>query len=282
LIAPSSELSSFVASQGGTTGRYQQFYCGTLPGCFGGGWLTSVESSASASEFFNEMVAQANGTGFFIRPLFGVLLKRWQQSAPGGANTPWDSALGWPIFGPIVYKNFQPQLTPQGTFRALGMWFEHGFVWWVDYDQELYPNAADKALAYFYTGANVYEMSESSDYIKLGSAIEYSDRGPLGVSVVAEKVLSGKGSRYEAQVGEPLQLHAHGFGGLTDNQWRYKHYFWRFGDGNELASGTPFSDDTQYVTYSFDAPGTYTITVQVTDAADEEAYGATLPVIVTE
>jgi len=280
LIAPSGELSDFHLNNHGTVGRFQPFYFGTVPECYGGAWLVGLDSSFSCTKF-NIMLAEHSSEidQTFINPVLGVILKRWQQGVPPGGDA-WDGALGWPVFGPLGYRGFEPQLDVRGAWRALGMYFEKGFIWWIDYDQSLYPDAADVAQCYYYTGTNVYCTGGTAEYKRWGSSVSYNEGGPLGVSVTAEHVVDEPDYVYAVAVDEPLRLHAHGFGGTPDAQWRYQYVTWRFGDGTVLPDAQAYVDDTQFVEHSYSEPGTYIVQVRVTDSLGAEAFGSALPVVV--
>jgi len=281
LIAPRGELSEILVNNMGTEARYQPFYFGSVPACFGGAWLAGLESSSGNCPEFVELIAKYSGgqDHTFVNPVLGVILKRWQQGAPLG-DAAWNGLLGWPVFGPISYHRLAPQIDEEGVYRAIGMWFERGFIWWIDYDQALYPDAADKALTYLYAGPNVYSMQEPRLYVKLGTPLRYSDRGPLGVCVTAEDTLAQDDTVYSVDVDEPLLLHTHGYGGAPDAQWRYEYLTWDFGDGTVLPDTQAYVDDTETVEHSFSEPGTYTVTVRVTDSLGAEGFGSTLPVVV--
>jgi hypothetical protein len=70
------------------------------------------------------------------------------------------------------------------------MWFERGFLWWVDYDNGpggAYPNVPDEAQAYQWTGKNVYCSTEKNATLaKLAPTVFYGGSGPLGVSVTVD------------------------------------------------------------------------------------------------
>ena len=287
LISPSGQLSDPATSVGSTAGRYQPFYFGTVSAAFGGAWIVGLENSSSNCEYFNDALGLGASTGFFVRPIYGVLLKHWQQSALQGMAGPWEGRLGWPVFGPIAYANGTAVLTARGTYYAWGMWFERGFLWWVDYDQRYYPNAADEAQLWIYSGDNVYCNDGDDRYRKAGPPVYYNDAGPLGVNVVVESLLNDTGLAYEVALvdgeGGPeavLNLHAHGYGGTPDEQLRYKYTLWNLGDGTIINDSTAFVDDTEYVTHSYTEPGTYTIRVMLVDATDASQFGYSMPIVV--
>ena len=301
LIAPSSEQTAELVSSGDTSATYQTFYFGALSACYGGGWIVGLTSSESDCDDFNQFVADAQNTGFYVRPVYGILLKRWQDLQLSGMAGPWESELGWPVFGPVAFQNGTPVLTVSGAYYAWGMWFEKGFIWWIDYDQDLYPNTPDEAQTYSYSGANVY-CAENATYSKLGATIFYGGEGPLAVNVSVDAFrptagdpwtpapLDDTGTFY--QIGLPdndglatisVAMHAQGYGGVPNEDCVYKHYVWAFRNGQISAAGAAYSDSNKYVTTAYGSSvrneeGVYVVRVQVTDSEDTVAYGDSLPI----
>ena len=301
LIAPSGELTPELVSSGLTSANYQTFYFGSLGACYGGGWIVGLTSSESDCDDFNQFLADAQNTGFYVRPVYGILLKRWQDLQLSGMAGPWESVLGWPVFGPIAHQNGSPVLTVSGAYYAWGMWFEKGFIWWIDYDQDLYPNTPDEAQAYSYSGSNVY-CAEDATYSKLGSTIYYGGESPLAVNVSVDAYrptvadpwtpapLDETGTFY--QIGLPdndglatisVAMHAQGYGGMPNEDCVYKYYVWAFRNGQISPAGPAYSDSNKYVTTAYGSSvrneeGVYVVRVQVTDSEDTVAYGDSLPI----
>ena len=301
LIAPSSEQTAEIVSSGATSAMYQAFYMGTLSACYGGGWIVGLTSSESDCDDFNQFVADGQSTGFYVRPVYGVLLKRWQDLQLSGMAGPWDSVLGWPVFGPVAHQNGSPVLTARGAYYAWGMWFEKGFIWWIDYDQDLYPNTPDEAQAYSYSGANVY-CAENATYSKLGATIFYGGEGPLAVNVSIDAYRATAGDPWQPapldetgtfyRIGLPandglatvnVAMHAQGYGGVPNEDCVYKYYVWAFRNGQISAAGPAYSDSNKYVTTAYgntvrNEEGVYVVRVQITDSEDSIAYGDSLPI----
>ena len=283
LIAPSGPLSDTGTSTSGTIGRHQPFYFGTVSAAYGGGWLFGLESSTSSCEDFNQFVAEAQTTGFFVQPIYGVLLKRWQQTRLAGMTDPWAGRLGWPVYGPSAYANGSAVLVDRGVYFAWSMWFERGFMWWIDYDQNMYPNTPDEALVYFYSGANMY-CNAGDSYFPTGPPVYYNDGGPLGGSFVINAPFNQRESRYDLALTDSgsgpavrLAMHCYGYGGSPDAQLRYKYIVWSFGDGTYITDPTPFVDDTVDVTHVYQYASDYVVRALITDANDDTVMVYSLP-----
>ena len=307
LIAPSGAVSGAEISSKNTTGRWQPFYFGTVSPCFGGGAIVSIESSDSDCDDFNTLFESPQSAFFFTNPIYGVLLQRWTQAQLSGMDGPWESEFGWPVFGPIIYGNGSQFLSVLGTYYVFGMWFEKGFVWWVDYDQDLYPGTSDEAQAYRYTGTHVY--CTDGTYEPIGTPILYGGSGDLGVSVIVDSyrydvsepwspvALSDDNTYYTVPLPSDVGLatvniaaHAHGFGGVPNEDCLYKYYVWAWRDGSITAAGAAYDPEQQYRTHTYGSlarnmENNYVIRVQVTDASfdldvtedEQRAYGDALP-----
>ena len=307
LIAPSGAVSGAEISSKNTTGRWQPFYFGTVSPCFGGGAIVSIESSDSDCDDFNTLFESPQSAFFFTNPIYGVLLQRWTQSQLSGMDGPWESEFGWPVYGPIIYGNGSQFISVLGSYYVFGMWFEKGFVWWVDYDQELYPGTSDEAQAYRYTGTHVY--CTDGTYEPIGTPILYGGTGDLGVSVVVDSFrydaadpwtaapLSDDGTHYTIPLPSDVGLatvnvaaHAHGFGGVANEDCLYKYYVWAWRDGSITAAGAAYDPEQQYRNHTYGSlarnmENNYVIRVQVTDASfdlevtaeEVRAYGDALP-----
>lgn len=294
LIAPAGPLSSEETSDFGTDAQMQAFYLGNVNGCFGGSAIVGLNSTSSSCAKFAELVNEPANAYFFTNPIHGVLLQRWQHSAgfatdPG--SDPWEGDFGWPVQGPVAYNNGAQVLTGNGAYYAWGMYFEKGFVWWIDYANN--ASVPDEAQAYLYTGTNVYCAAANAAYEKQPT-IFYGGSGALGVSVVVEASLNPDrgpgtppaGSYYEvtnpATPNPPtlLNMHAHGYGGTPQaGDCAYKHYTWAFRDGSlGVSNGNPFDNSTQFVSHAYTYESIYTVRVQVVDASDNIAYGDSLPI----
>jgi hypothetical protein len=309
LVAPASEASSLQTSgyDGGydVDARYQEFYFGTVGECYGSAWIVGLESANSGCDIFDDSVNEAFAAEdpYHYTPVYGVILRRWQQMNLAGMAGPWESWLGWPVWGPIAYKRGEQQLTPRGTFYAWGVWFERGFIWWIDYDQDAYPNTPDEAQVYAWIGTNVFCRHESgAHYQELAPAVYYSGSGELGVSVVVDSYRydgadswrpvqqNAAGTYYEIALpsndGNPsgtgtvrVAMHAHPYGGVPSENCGYEWYVWAFRDGT-IAMGN--EGEAQYVTHTFgntirNMEQVCVVRVQVTDADGNVGYGDSLP-----
>ena len=273
LIAPSGEESELLTSSGDTDARYQEFYFGSVGPCFGGGWIVGLEASTSGCADYNTKVAGAFEAGdpFYYSPIYGVLLKRWQETELAGMAGPWEGWLGWPVQGPMPYSNGSRILTAKGTYYAWGMWFERGFMWWIDYDQAAYPAVPDEAQVYVFTGSNVF-CPGSGEYQELAPTVYYGGEAvwpaPMGeprVAVVVDSyryagtdpwvpVELNEMSQYE--IGLPngglgtvnVALHAHAFGGTPNEDCSYDYYVWAFRDGSIFMGDEAAA---KYVTHTY-------------------------------
>jgi hypothetical protein len=299
LIAPSSEKSAPGTSGGDTVGRLQNFYLGNVTNCYGGGAIVGLDSADSSCGDFEDLVNDPVNEFFFTNPIYGVLLKRWQDSVlasmPSGTD-PWEAEFGWPVFGPIAYNDGGAILTGNGAYHAWGMFFEDGFTWWIDYVNN--NNVPDEAQAYSFSGSNVY-CADDKVYEKLPTVF-YGGSGALGVSVVVEASLNpdrgpgtpAPGTFYEVALPDAtglatisLDMHAHGYGGTPRaSDCAYKHYTWAFRDGSiGQTNSTPYDNSSQYVTHTYGSidrnqESIYIVRVQVVDSTGAIAYGDTLPV----
>ena len=314
LIAPSSEVTTDLTSSGETVARYQEFYFGTVSACYGGGQIIGLVSSTSSCDDFNQFVTEAQTTGFFVNPLYGVLLKRWQDSQIADMAGPWESSFGWPVFGPTAYANGSQVLTARGAYYAWGMYFEKGFIWWIDYDQDMFPTTPDEAQAYSYTGANVYCKGKGDAYIKIAPTVYYGGEGDLGVSIVVDSMrespsdpwapvpLNEDNTFYTVGLANDglgqvyLAMSAHGYGGMTKDDpsygsCLYKYYVWAFRDGTIQTAGTEYDPAQKNVVHVYgdllrSLESVYVVRVQITDASfdlgasgnEVRAFGDSLPI----
>ena len=308
-IAPSSDAMGPETSSFDTDALYQSFYLGDQDGPYNGAWIVGLQSSTGACDTWQEMLTSAAGTDFFYRPIYGVLMARWNDSMTIGSAGPWESLLGWPVFGPVPYASGSPTLNARGAFYAWGMWFERGFIWWKDYDQALNPDTPDEADLYVYTGSNVY--CKDGMYEPVRPTTYYGANGDLGVVVTVDAM------RYQAtdpwapvpvifdgingphQTGSyiytvplpsgdglgtvTLAMHATGYGGTPNADGIYKHYIWAFRDGTLSPAGPDYSDSNRFVQHVYgdtldDMQSIYVVRVQITDSTDTMAYGDSYPV----
>ena len=306
LIAPSGEESDPYTSSGNTQGSYQEFYCGDLSACYGGGWIVGVESSMSGCAEFDTKIVEAYDAGspWFFSPVFGVLLKRWQDARISSMAGPWESWFGWPIAGPVPYDGGRLQHSVKGTYYAWAMWFERGFIWWLDYDQELYPEVPDEAKCYIFTGNNVM-CPETGYYKPLGDTVYYGGESPWTEPCGRPRVVvvmdsyrhlptddwknCGLSEKHEVLLRLQndglstvnVAMHAHAWGGTPNADGSYNYYVWAFRDGTIFMGNEA---EAQYVTHTYGSDlrneeGVYTVRVQVTDSTGAVAYGDSRPII---
>ena len=190
LIAPSGPRNAGGDSPSKTTGVYQPFYFGNMSGCYGGAWIIGLTASDSKCDTFAEWFDPESENyvvdqSFWYHPVYGVMLQRWLDMSPV-ANQPWTGELGWPVYGPTAYANGTLQLNAKGAYYQWGMWFERGFIWWVDYDQVTSPTVPDEAQVYRFTGDNVYCYGEDDALIEVAPKMFYGAAGPLGVAVTVD------------------------------------------------------------------------------------------------
>jgi len=305
LIAPSSERSALLSSAGADA-RYQEFYFGNISDCFANSMIVGLEAATSGCDTFNESVTGAYDAEepYHYTPIYGVLLERWQQAELAGMAGPWESYLGWPVWGPKAYANGGQMLTPSGAYYAWGLWFERGYMWWIDYDQTAYPNTPDEAQVFVWTGTNVFCPDETgAGYEELAPTVYYGGAGELGVTVVVDSYryaaeddwmpaeLEENGTYYEVSLPvvetNPsgtgtvnVAMHAHAYGGVPNPDCSYDYYVWAFRDGY-IAMGDEAT--SQYVTHTYGSTirnmeQTYVVRVQVTDADGNLGYGDSLPI----
>ncbi|MBN2081649.1 hypothetical protein JW859_05505 [bacterium] len=305
LIAPTGGRSDLLSSAGADA-RTQKFYFGTVDAGYDRSMIVGLENANSGCETFNDSVQDAYiaGNPYHHIPIYGVLLKRWQQAQLAGMAGPWESSLGWPVWGPVPNASGAQRMTSRGTYYVWGLWFERGFMWWVDYDQSAYPATPDEVQVYRWTGRNVFCLDQPGDgFEPFAPALYYGGSGELGVCVVVDSCrssaeddwqdlrLEASGTHYEVHIpagtsphgtgNAEVAMHAHAYGGVPNEDGSYGYYVWAFRDGviqmgDELAA--------QYVYHSYglasrDMQGVYTVRVQVTDADWNVAYGDSLPIV---
>ena len=307
LIAPHGNQSSVITSAGQTDASFQEFYFGSIGACYGGAWLVSLQSSSSSCNIFNEGVANAYSAGdpYYCSPLYGVLLKRWQDTMVTGMAGPWEGNLGWPVFGPVAFNEGNPILTARGSYYAWGMWFERGYIWWLDYDQDTYPETPDEAQAYWYTGDNVFCPAQG-EYVRMGPTVYYGGSAawpaPAGnprVTVVATGYRGTPASdwnpccltsnnEYEIPLSNDglstvqVNLMAQAYGGTPNVDCSYDYYVWAFRDGT-LFFGDESAAKSLTHTYGSDIrnmESVYTVRVQVMDSTGAVGYGDSNPIVI--
>ena len=307
LIAPAGNQST--ASQisvGGTSGRTQPYYFGTISNCFGGSMIIGLIGSTSTctkfKDYFDSTKPATYNPPFWYKPVYGVLLKRWQDMMAPGQTGPWQTQLGWPVYGPYAYASGAQQLGPRGTFYQWGMWYEYGFIWWVDYDQDVYPNTPDEAQAFWYA-KNVYCAAATDGPFKIAPTVYYGGSGPLGVSVAVDAYrnvasdpwaampLNATASEYQVNLNAAdgkatmqIKMRANGYGGVPNAACLYKTYVWAFRDGTVQPAGADYSaaQMTAVHTYgdlSFNKESKYVVRCQVQDSGGALAYGDSLPIV---
>jgi hypothetical protein len=306
-IAPKSDESLIKTASTGTVGTYQEFYLGSQTGLFNGAWIIGIKSTVGGCSKWQDLVSKQAKTGFFHRPIYGVLLARWQDAQMPEDNGPWQSMLGWPVAGPQPLQA-GVTMTSHGSYYAWGMWFEKGFIWWIDYNQTMNPTTPDEAKVYLYTGSNVY--CKDGGYVAQQPTQYYGGTGPLGVTVSVDGMRYSGGDpwqivpfndenrRYEIPLMDDgldtvnLAMHAQGFGGETNASGLYKFYVWAFRDGTIQAAGPAYSDSNKWVTHTYgntnyNLEGSYVVRVQVTDgtmdnghsAVENRAFGDSYPIV---
>jgi hypothetical protein len=304
-IAPSAKSAGPYDSLAKTTGEYQPFYFGSMGNCYGGAWIIGLTASDSDcdtfKDYFDPVSENYVSPGYWYRPIYGVLLKRWLDMAPA-ANQGWNTELGWPVYGPVAYANGAMQLNSKGTYYQWGMWFEMGFIWWVDYDQATNPTVPDEAQAYRFTGDNVYCWGEDDELIKIAPTVFYGNAGPLGVSVTVDAYRNlptddwapveqnDTGSEYHVSLPSDdgmavvtLKMHAQGYGGTPNVNCLYKTYVWAFRDGTIQPPGTGYSAAQMTAVHTYgdmavNKENTYVVRVQIQDEVGF-AYGDSLPIV---
>ncbi len=218
-----------------------------------------------------------------------------------GWRAPGRVQLGWPVYGPVAYANGALLLT-QGTYYQWGMWFEHGFIWWVDYDQATYPDGAGRGAGLPVSRATTCTaMEEDDELIKIGADDVLRRRGALAVNVTVDAYRNDAGRRLDAggakrrrhvlSRGLPaddglatvtVKMHAQGYGGTPNARLHVQDYVWAFRDGTIQPAGTPYADAqmTAIHTYGDDdnKESTYVVRVQVQDEVGF-AYGDSLPIV---
>ena len=310
LIAPAGNVAGPYVSASGTTGKYQQYYFGTVSSCYGGAWIVGLTSTTSACTKFKGYLTASPAS--FTLPIYGVLLKRWDDTKSQGQAGAWLTDFGWPVFGPVPFANGAQQLGVRGTYYQWGMWFERGYIWWVDYDNGVggaYPNVPDEAQAYRWTGKNVYCADENGATLaKLAPTVFYGGSGPLGVSVVVDSyrntgsdpwkpvAMNADLTEYNVAIPEgtglgtvQVKMSANGYGGTTGTSATYgtclyKYFVWAFRDGTVQLPGTAYDpvQKTAMHTYgdlALNKESVYVVRVQVTDANNAIAYGDSLPLV---
>lgn len=296
-IAPSGMRIPGQLSSVGTIGSFQPFYFGTMGNCYAGAWLTGIDSSANSS--FNTIVQANAGLPTFVRPIYGLLLKRWLTAQPATAAGPWENWIGWPVMGPIALNNGQAVLDgAKGPYYLWAMWFERGFMYWVDYDQTSY-STPDEVQLYFYDGPHVYDMTTPGTYTPVAPTVYYGGNEPLATSVVVEAMRFNPGDPWEPvpynnsgyyEVALPnsgvhqveISMFAQPSGGVTNADCEYQFYIWAFRDGTIFGGDEATAQRVTHVygSASDNLEGVYVVRVQVVDhdIPFVIAYGDSLPI----
>jgi len=302
LVAPAGDVSAESTSSGSSIGMTQDFYLGNVATCYGASKIIGIISSTSSCQRFNDFVSQAytTNTGFFYRPLYGVLLRRWQATLTPGAAGAEEGVMGWPVNGPVAYSDGASTLTARGTYYAWGMWFEKGYIWWIDYNQATNPTTPDEGQAYAYTGSNVY--CKDGVYQKMTTAY-YGGAGDLAATVSVDGYRNVgdpawtpgnfQNNKYFIPIADAnglgsveVALSAHPYGGTPRAvDCLYKKCTWAFRDGQIQAAGADY-DQGQFLTThiygsaSQNMENTYVVRVQVVDSANIKGYGDSYPIVI--
>lgn len=287
--------------------EYQQFYFGSVSNCYGGAYIFGISSSESTCQAFKDILTSS--PGFFHNPIYGVVLKKWQQMAPASEpGRPWKGQLGAPVFGPVAYKSGAATSEATRKWYAWGWYFERGFMWYVDNDQVLFPNAADEAQLYLYSGSNTYcpggtytQITPSTFYLGPNVntfRVNVAINGYSGDDTVyaAPTFNSAPGvQRYQVPLTSVsptdeqvwIAASASGYGGTPDANCQYASYVWAWRDGTVEGPFAGVAGESRKHLYAGAKPGAvpssnkqsiYVIRVQCVDSAGAIAYGDSLPV----
>jgi hypothetical protein len=311
LIAPADDGNGVGSSDaafksvGGTQVAYQTFYFGSVSACYGGAWIVGLTSTTSTCAAFSGEFTSTPDQ--LYNPVYGVVLKRWQQLAPPGTG-PWKGPLGAPVYGPYAYNSGTATTQPGKKWYAWGWWFEKGFMWYVDNDQTLFPNTPDEAQVYTFSGSNVYCAQATDTYTQqLPSTFFLGDSNSVFKVNVSVTGYSKDDTTYTApvynttlgryQIGmnpipatnnEQVWLAANcsGYGGHPDASCNYNTVIWAWRDGTISGPFNYTDGQTQKHLYSGVQQGKsgqnhqniYVLRVQLTDAQGDIAYGDSLPI----
>ena len=304
LVAPASLISGQEVSSNGTTGRWQGFYFGTAENrCYGTGMITTLESTTVTDGKLEVWLDPADlDYDIYVeqltRPIFGVVLKRWQDMTSVTPDAPWTNEFGWPVQGPVIFNGGAPQASVKGRFYAFGMWFEKGFIWWLDFDNEAALTPTDEAITYRYVGgASVFDADGT--YEQFGSNVQYGGAGgTLGATVVIDSYRWGagddwspvgkEGNTYLASINETvspvcqISMYTVPFGGVpgedSNGDCAYKQCVWAFRNG---VIRLPFGDydlDQFYAQPVYSEQSIYVVRSMVVDATDDYAFADSFPI----
>jgi hypothetical protein len=313
LIAPADEGNGVGSadpsfkSSGGTQTEYQTFYFGTVGACYGGAQIVGLTATSSSCSAFSDVFTVGKPTyhpGFFYNPVYGVVLKRWQQLAPPGQGA-WKGPLGSPVFGPIAYNSGAATVQPGKKWYAWGWYFEAGFMWYVDNDQTLFPNTPDEAQVYTYSGSNTYcpggtytQQLPSTFFLGNSNSLFKVNVGVTGYSAddttYKAPFFNTTLGRYQigmvaqGATNEQVYIAANcsGYGGQPDASCNYGSVIWAWRDGSITGPFTYAQGQNQkhlYAGVQQGKPGQnkqniYVLRVQLTDTIGNIAYGDSLPI----
>ena len=164
-------------------------------------------------------------------------------------------------------------LSTHGIYYVWGMWFEKGYIAWIDYDQTAYPMTPDEAQVYTWHGSpNIFCYgAPGQEYRYMAPAVYYGGAGPLKVSVVVDSYrdtpadpwtpvpLDSSGLCYELPMEENdgnasgvdpvnVAMHAHPYGGVYGEDCSYDYYTWAFRDGTIFMGSEAAA---KYVTHTY-------------------------------
>ncbi|MCB1216790.1 hypothetical protein KDL44_05320 [bacterium] len=306
----------------GSAARRQPFLFGSWQRNFSGAWIIGIESADSGCIQFDDLAnlpwyerEGSDGTSFpniLHVPLYGVTDLRWRQSAmPGGED--WNSQLGWPVTRPFAYDNGAPQFSADGTYHVFGQFFELGFIWWLDYDQQANPSASDRAIVYSYSGINAYCPGE---YVRSYPDLHYNNEAsaPLAADLLVDQYLAGNGEwrligadtdgrllrlpwtdEAAGQRSATLRALVNPSGGVTVNGedigqpgWGsglYRSCTWLWQDGTITPAGTDYDPAQFEMQHTYLAQGSdieqiRRIRAQVVDADGNIVYVDSLPLLI--
>lgn len=302
-----------------TTAGQQPFLFGSWIEHYGTGYIVGIESANSGCQMFDD-IANTDWRDRVIggdqpypnilhNPLYGILAERWQQSAIPDTDE-WNSQLGWPVARPFAYNNGAQLLSADGPYYAFGQFFERGFIWWLDYDQQANPTTSDRAILYTFNGSNTFcdgTFTRSYPYLHYNN----KPSAPLAADLLVDQYLTGNGNwrtvspdqdgrllrvpwtdEGAGQRSATVRALANPYGGVTVNgvdighpEWGkglYRSCTWLWQDGTVTPAGTDYDPAQFDVLHTYLEDGTdieaiRRIRAQVVDADGNIAYVDSLP-----
>jgi hypothetical protein len=301
----------------GTTAGLQPFHFGSWDEQYSVAGIIGIESANSGCEVFDEAANLSwqdrtlDGEPYpnaLHNAILNILQERWQQSALPGVED-WHSHLGWPIAAAFAFNNGALNLDANGSYYAFGQFFERGFIWWLDYDQQQYPEARDRTILYRFDGNNTFC---EGDYRQSIPDLEYNASGAaLDARLLIDMQQDGNGDWQQIEMDLPRRmLHSPWIdagggqrsatiralvqpsGGVTlagedigQPGWGrglYRSCTWLWHDGTITPAGTDY-DPAQfesvhtYLVGGSDIESIYTVRAQVVDADGNISYTDSLP-----